>query len=202
MAIFQRFDARHHLPSFSFLIVSATVVAVLAAVFVYTGFYNIGADAPHNRIVYALIDNLRDRSIAVRARNIAVPADLNSPVRLATGAGLYAEMCSRCHLAPGMEKTEISQGLYPQAPELAGAALHSPAEKFWMIKHGVKMTAMPAWGRTHSDDLIWDMVAFVGKLPSLSPQQYKAMVASAPADHDEMMKDMPGMADKMRSGAK
>ena len=70
-----------------------------------------------------------------------------------------------------------------------------------MIKHGVKMTAMPAWGRTHNDQLIWDMVAFVGKLPSMSPAQYKSTVASAPADHAEMMKDMPGMADKPMSGS-
>jgi hypothetical protein len=52
---------------------------------------------------------------------------------------------------------------------------------------------MPAWGRTHSDDLIWDMVAFVRKLPSLSAEQYQALVKSAPADHDTMMRDMPGM---------
>lgn len=201
MAIFKKFDARHHLPSFSFLLVAATVVTVLLAVFLYSGLYNIGADAPHTRIVYAMIDNLRDRSIAVRARNISVPADLNSPTRIATGAGLYAEMCSGCHLAPGMEKTEISQGLYPQAPELAGAPRHTPEQKFWMIKHGVKMTAMPAWGRTHNDDLIWDMVAFVDKLPTMSPAQYKATVASAPADHDEMMRDMPNMAGMKKSNA-
>ena len=52
---------------------------------------------------------------------------------------------------------------------------------------------MPAWGRTHDDQLIWDMVAFVRTLPGMSAEQYKAAVASAPADHDEMMKDMPGM---------
>ncbi len=202
MANFTKFDARHHLPSFSFLLVAATTVVVLAAVFIYAGVNNIGADAPHTRVVYTLIDNLRDRSIAVRARDIAVPADLNSPARLATGAGLYAEMCSGCHLAPGMEKTEISQGLYPQAPELSGPVRHTPVQQFWMIKHGVKMTAMPAWGKTHDDQLIWDMVAFVGKLPSLSAAQYKATVASAPADHDEMMKDMPNMPGKMDSSPK
>jgi mono/diheme cytochrome c family protein len=202
VAAFRRFDAKHHLPSFSFLIVAVTVFSVLAAVVIYAGVYNIGADVAHTRMVYSLVDNLRDRSIAVRARNIAVPADLNSPKRIATGAGLYAEMCSGCHLAPGMERTEISQGLYPQAPELSGPVRHTPAQQFWMIKHGVKMTAMPAWGKTHSEDLMWDMVAFVGKLPSMSPEQYKATVASAPADHDEMMKDMPNMPGKMDSSPK
>ena len=144
---------------------------------------------------YWLIEHLRDRSIAVRARGIKVPADLGDPKRIAVGAGLYADMCSGCHLAPGMEKTEISQGLYPSAPELSRGVDDSPAEEFWTIKHGVKLTAMAAWGRTHNDKLIWDMVAFIRQLPSLSPAQYQAAVKSAPADHAEMMKDMPrGMA--------
>jgi hypothetical protein len=87
----------------------------------------------------------------------------------------------------------MSQGLYPQAPELARSQDQSAAEQFWTIKHGVKLSAMPAWGRTHDDQLIWDMVAFVRTLPTMSPEQYKAAIASAPADHDEMMKEMPGM---------
>ena len=104
-------------------------------------------------------------------------------------------MCTGCHLGPGVEKSEISQGLYPPAPELARASNHTAAQQFWIIKHGIKLTAMPAWGRTHSDGLIWDMVAFLQRLPKLSPEQYKAVVASAPEVHDEMMKAMPGMTD-------
>ena len=121
------------------------------------------------------------------------PADLASATRIARGAGLYGEMCSGCHLGPGLEKSEISQGLYPPAPELARASGRSAAEQFWIIKHGVKLSAMPAWGRTHDDALIWDMVAFLRTLPKLSPAQYQAALASAPEDHDAMMKGMAPM---------
>jgi mono/diheme cytochrome c family protein len=182
---------RRHLPSAPFTVGLVALAAAAFALFVYLGIYNIGADAPHTRPVYWVLDRLRDQSIAVHARDIVPPADLQSPARLAAGAGLYAEMCSGCHLAPGMEKTEISQGLYPQAPELATGDDLTPAQQFWIIKHGVKLSAMPAWGRTHPDQLIWDMVAFIDTMPKLSADQYKAAVASAPADHDEMMKDMP-----------
>lgn len=185
-----KFDAGRHLPSLSFIGVAAIVIAAFAAVLIYMGVYNIGADAPHSKVVYSLLDDIRDRSIAVHARSIEPPADLKSQKRFLAGAGLYNEMCTGCHLAPGMEKTEMSRGLYPAAPELAKMSEHSAAQKFWMIKHGVKLTAMPAWGKSHSDDLIWDMVAFVEKLPSLTPGQYKEIVASAPADHDEIMQGM------------
>lgn len=186
-------DLKRHLPSWPFVAIVSLLIGGAAGAVILTGLYDIAADAPHTKPVHWLMETLRDRSIAVRAHGVTVPADLNSPQRIATGAGLYAGMCTGCHLAPGMERTEISQGLYPPAPELARGLARSPAEEFWMIKHGVKLTAMPAWGRTHSDELMWDMVAFVRKLPTLSPAQYQAVVKSAPADHDEMMKDMPGM---------
>ena len=188
---------RRHLPSGPFIAVAALAVGAIGGAVVYTGFYNIGADAPHSKPVYWMIDQLRDRSIAVRSRNIVVPASLMDVKRLQSGAGLYTEMCSGCHLAPGMEKTEISQGLYPSAPELFREPRHSAKEQFWIIKHGVKLTAMPAWGKTHSDELIWDMVAFVRQLPKMSAGQYQAAIASAPENHDAMMKDMPGMAKPM-----
>ena len=186
-------DLHRHLPSATFVSLAALVIAAFAGAFIFAGVYNIGADAPHYRPIYMALEQLRDRAITHHARNIVVPADLNSPARIATGAGLYTEMCTGCHLGPGLEKTEMSQGLYPQAPELARGEGRSAAEQFWTIKHGVKLSAMPAWGRTHDDQLIWDMVAFVRALPKMTPDQYKAVIASAPADHDAMMKDMPGM---------
>ena len=193
MADGKPYDLKRHLPSTAFLVVAAILLAAFAGIFIFTGVYNIGADAPHYRPIYMALEQLRDRAIKHHARNIAVPRDLNSPTRISTGAGLYTEMCTGCHLGPGVEKSEMSQGLYPQAPELARGQDQTAAEQFWTIKHGVKLSAMPAWGKTHDDQLIWDMVAFVRQLPKMSPEQYNAAIASAPEDHDEMMKDMPGM---------
>jgi mono/diheme cytochrome c family protein len=185
-----RSDLRRHLPSLPFVAALAVIVALGAAAFIYLGIYNIAADDPHTPAVYSVLENLRNRSIQIHARGITPPADLASAQRISTGAGLYAEMCSGCHLGPGVEKSEISQGLYPRAPDLATAQDLAAAQQFWIIKHGVKLSAMPAWGRTHPDPLIWDMVAFVRKLPGMTPAQYKATIASAPEDHDAMMKDM------------
>ena len=190
----QFLDLRKHTPSAAFVAVAGLIAAGFGGVFVYLGVYNIGADDPHTRPVYWMVEKLRDGSIAHHSRNIVVPGDLTAPKRIATGAGLYTEMCSGCHLAPGMEKSEISQGLYPRAPELFRDRQRPAEEQFWMIKHGIKLTAMPAWGKTHSDKLIWDMVAFVRQLPKMTAAQYQTAIASAPEDHDAMMKDMPGMA--------
>lgn len=185
-------DLRRHLPSISFVVIALLLLAVLAGIFISSGAYNIGADAPHSKIVSGALEELRERAISRRARDLTPPADLNDPRRIAAGAGLYNEMCTGCHLGPGLERSELSQGLYPPAPELAQGDDLSPAEQFWVIKHGVKLTAMPAWGKTHNDQLIWDMVAFVRRLPALNAQQYQLAVASAPESHDQMMNDMNG----------
>jgi mono/diheme cytochrome c family protein len=190
MERFRTFDFRKHMPSVTFTLLAVALIAGAGAITVYLGLYNIAADAPHNRLTYSVIETFREKSIAARSGSIAVPADLAAPARIASGAGLYTEMCSGCHLAPGMEETEMSQGLYPQAPVLFRGTDRSAAEQFWIIKHGIKMTAMPAWGKTHDDRLIWDMVAFVRKLPGLSPAQYQAITQNAPMDHDAMMKGM------------
>jgi hypothetical protein len=59
-----------------------------------------------------------------------------------------------------------------------------PRQAFWVIKHGIKMSAMPAWGSSHDDATIWSMVAFLRKLPGLTPAEYRAIVAKAPPDDD------------------
>jgi len=178
---------------------SLLLLLVAVAVAIYAGLYNIAADVPHTQPVYWLLDTVRERSVTARAQNIAVPNNLNDANRISTGAGQYGEMCSGCHLAPGMKRTEISQGLYPRAPELRRQTDLTPADQFWIVKHGVKMTGMPAWGITHDDELLWDVVAFVRKLPELTPEQYETMVKNAPK-HEEIMQDMEMGGDNKPNG--
>ena len=188
-------------------LVAAATLAVLAAgagAYVWSGLYDIGADAPHWKPTHALLETLRDRSIQMRSVSLAMP-DLDDPQRILKGAGQYAAMCTGCHLAPGMRDSEVRPGLYPQPPNLSQQPV-DPKAAFWVIKHGIKMSAMPAWGGSHDDATIWSMVAFLRKLPDMTPAQYQAIVARAPPDDDmdgggdhpaaghQGMGGMPGMA--------
>jgi mono/diheme cytochrome c family protein len=89
-----------------------------------------------------------------------------------------------------MQRTEMSRGLYPRAPELRRRSTLTPAEEFWVVKHGIKMTGMPAWGVTHDDEILWDVVAFLRKMPELTAEEYQALVKTAPKTHDQMMHQM------------
>ena len=169
------------------LVAGMVVLALLAYAGAWSGYYNIAADSPHEPITYRFLTMVRERSIQRHARDIRVPS-LDDPGLVLKGAGQYAAMCTGCHLAPGLRDSELRAGLYPQPPVLAQQAV-DPREAFWVIKHGIKMSGMPAWGATHDDPTIWSIVAFVQKLPGMTPAQYKEIVAKAPPD-DDMDMDM------------
>lgn len=166
--------------------VLATLAALAAggAAVVYSGWLDVAADTPHGPLVYRLLAEARERSIARRSGAIQVPADLDDSGRQRRGAGNYAAMCAGCHLAPGVMDSEIRRGLYPTPPDLARPAEGidtGVARRFWIIKHGIKATAMPAWSKGGMEDAaIWDLVAFLDRLPDLGPEQYRDLVAASP----------------------
>jgi mono/diheme cytochrome c family protein len=153
-------------------------LGLLCAGFVWSGTYNIGADDPHTRPLHALLETLRDRSIESHSAGVSVP-DLTSAELIRSGAGNYDAMCTGCHLTPGMNDTEISKGLYPSPPNFTKEAIDNPAEAFWAIKHGIKASGMPAWGKSMQDQYIWGLVAFVSELPKLNPESYEEAVATS-----------------------
>jgi len=159
------------------LLTLAGAVAVLAiggVAFIGSGIYNIGADDHHTKIVLAIIEQLRDRSIAARSKSIEAHY-VEDPQRIALGAQRYAALCVGCHLAPGITRSDVRQGLYPHPPNLAQEDIQQAQRTYWIIKHGIKMSAMPAWGKTLDDDTIWDVVAFVRKMPNMAPETYQQL---------------------------
>jgi cytochrome c len=161
-------------------LVGITVLATLAAgaigaaVFVGSGLYNIGADDHHIKPVFAIIQELRERSVEVRSRNLKVP-NLEDTASIQAGAMVYAANCTVCHLAPGMLKSNVRIGMYPHPPNLAQEGVDNPREAFWTIKHGIKMSAMPSWTKTLDDAAIWDVVAFLHKAPDMTPESYQQL---------------------------
>ncbi len=159
-----------------------TVLAVLVILFLAAmavanfGLYDVAASTPDNGFVASMLRRTSHRSIRRQAEGIQVPR-LDDPDMIKRGLIHYYEMCVVCHGAPGVKPSEIAQGLNPYPPELAEKAEpDEAAEFFWIVKHGIKMTGMPAFGLTHSDEEIWAMIAFLQKMPQLSPEEYQKLV--------------------------
>ena len=165
------------------LAVVCSLAAMVAggAVFISSGVYNIAADDHHTRMILAVIEKLRDHSIELRARRIDAHYE-TGPERMADGAQRYAALCVDCHLAPGVTKSDLRKGLYPHPPNLTQEDILDSRRAFWTIKHGIKMSAMPAWGCTLNDQAIWDIISFVRQMPDMSPETYQQLSVSAHTD--------------------
>jgi mono/diheme cytochrome c family protein len=163
--------------------VAATVVVILLSglAFLYSGVYHVGATDRHWDLTYWLLNTARVRSIKAHAADIPVPAGLSDETKIVMGTEHFAAHCAVCHGAPGVPKGDIAAGLYPQPPNLAyAAAQFGPAELFWIVKNGIKMSGMPSWA-DHSDEELWATVAFLEKLPGMSEQEYARLVMASMA---------------------
>ncbi|MDA2918095.1 cytochrome c [Desulfobacterota bacterium AH_259_B03_O07] len=176
------------------IIVFIILVIVALLIFIYTGTYNVAATKPHTELTLWVLNTTREYSISSHAEGIKVPP-LDEDSLIKTGFRHYKEMCVGCHGAPGVDPSEIGKGLNPEPPELSEEAEDmSPAELFWITKNGIKMTGMPAFGSTHSDEELWAIVAFLMTLPETSQEEYQEMVKETegtPHKHEDEQNHHP-----------
>jgi len=195
---------------FFIMLVAVLLLIGLAGMgYMYSGAFNVAATSKDSALLSWILETTRESSIESRAEDIKPleEAELNKPEMLSEGFEHYNEMCVVCHGAPGVDAGEAREGLNPKPPLLAklkDVSTDPANELFWIIKNGIKMTAMPAWGPTHSDEKIWAMTAFVRKLPTMTPAEYQTMREqmkasghshesghSHDAGHEEMGSEMP-----------
>jgi mono/diheme cytochrome c family protein len=161
-------------------VVALIAVACAALVIMYTGSYNVAADVPDNPVVDWYLSNTMIHSVTNRAKSVQAPAQL-SDEQAHAGFGIYNQTCVHCHGAPGKDPANIAKGLNPEAPDLSEAAGDMTAgQTFWIIKNGIKMSGMASYGKVYNDDEIWKIVAFVQRLPKMTPEQYKQFAQNSP----------------------
>ena len=154
------------------------LISAIAITYISTGAYDVAADVPHWTLTQSVLERVRTRSIRRRSAGIDVPA-LDNTALITSGAGNYDAMCAGCHLKPGVKSTEMSRGLYPAPPSLVERPLKKPDAAFWVIKHGIKMTGMAAWGKSMDDRYIWGLVAFLNELPGMTTVRYRELVEAS-----------------------
>jgi len=180
------------------IIVLLIIAGVGAVAFLYSGIYNVSASYPDSKLADWVFSTTSDNSVRRHARSVKAQP-LDDPALLKRGAAHFAGMCVGCHGAPGTAQDEVAEGLMPSPPEYTELTEDwTSSEVFWIVKNGIRMTAMPCFGKTHDDDAIWAIVAFTEQLKTLSPDDYKKAVGAAgPMDEDEK----PGQPAKPAAGA-
>jgi len=166
------------------VVLTILIEIVLFVFFIYSGIYNVSALSPDPSMIQWIFSTTSDRSVEHHAKKIELP-NLNDSKMVTVGFDHYNEMCAGCHGAPGIKRSEGGQGLSPEPPNLVHSAKEMPPEQlFWIVKNGIKSTGMPAFGKTHSDQKIQDIVAFLEKMKTMTPQDYAKMKKLAGNEED------------------
>ncbi|MEK0361761.1 c-type cytochrome [Pseudomonas sp. CBC3] len=153
----------------------AALAGVGGFVLVSLGLVSISASSGHWKATGWLLHYAMRRAVSTQSIGIKVPP-LDDRALVLKGAGHYETGCAICHGAPGRERLPIVRGMTPEPPLLAPRIKQwEPQELFWIVKHGIKYTAMPAWPTANRDDEIWAMVAFLQALPEMSEQRYREL---------------------------
>lgn len=155
---------------------AALLLALAGALLVaWSGIVDIGASTGHWPATRWFLTFGMRNSVAHHAADIAVPP-LDDPGLVLLGAGHYQGVCAPCHGAPGRSRNPAALAMLPEPPELGRAARDwSAAELFWIVRHGLKYTGMPAWPAAGREDEVWAVVAFLRRLPTLDAAAYRAL---------------------------
>ncbi|MBW3541694.1 MAG: c-type cytochrome [Planctomycetes bacterium] len=160
-------------------LVVAAVLAVQAVggfLVVVTGVAPIKASSGHWPITAWFLNFSMSRSVSTHSIGIKAPP-LDEPHLVVKGAAHYATGCFPCHGSPQLRHPRIARGMTPHPPYLPPAIPQwEPEELFYIVKHGVKFTGMPAWPALERDDEVWAMTAFLQKLPELDAEEYRRLV--------------------------
>lgn len=144
----------------------------------WSGLFNVAASSGHWPATNWFLHWVMRNSVDTRS-GFSAPKEAADPSGLVSAAGLYASSCASCHGAPGVRPLPLMQRATPHAPNLAHTAGEwTDRELFWILQHGVKFSGMPAWAAADRPDEVKRMVAFVRRLPTMTPEQFRQLAGS------------------------
>ena len=152
--------------------VGALLAPFIALLFIKLGIFDVAAAKRHTKFTQWMTEETMKHSIRRHAAGIE-PPPWTSAAQLVAGYCAYETRCVACHGAAAVARQQWVSGMEPQPPYLLDATERfTPGELFWIVKNGIKMTGMPAWGQSMSDHEIWNVVAWLEASRRLAPQTY------------------------------
>ncbi len=178
-----------------FTLVAVGVIAAAIALVLFLGGFDAGADAGWSQPSTWAIHRTMVHSVEARAHDLK-PPDRFSAAEVREGFRVYDAHCAMCHGGPGLGRQPWTAGMEPSPPYLIDAGRRwKPEELYWIVRHGVKMTGMPAWNSRISSSDTWSLVGFLEAMPSVTATDYARMRATMPpgAREPTMAAAMPPM---------
>ncbi len=150
-------------------IFGGAIFAMLTVAFIVAGQFSLSALPEPGRVETYVATKGKHFLIARVSRDIS-QTRLNSPAAAAEGEKLYGAECSMCHGMDGHTVTGMARAMYPRGVDLTSAEVqgYSNPELFWIVKNGIRLSGMPGFGKTESDDHIWTIVQYIRSLETVN----------------------------------
>jgi mono/diheme cytochrome c family protein len=149
---------------------AAVLISLALFCYVRFGFVDPRADIDPGSMEMRIAMPALDASVDRRApdtKNPVQPTEEN----LQSGMKIYQSTCSGCHGDISHPHAAFGDSFYPRAPQFVEDAPDmTDSQNFYIIKHGVRLSGMPAWGKTLEDTEIWNVTTFLSNMNKLPPR--------------------------------
>lgn len=166
-----------------------------------SGIVSIKASSGHYAITRWFLEFSMERSVSTYSMGID-PPPLEDADLVLKGAGHYETGCRPCHGGVGDLQPGVPKQMTPEPPPLPSAVPEwTAAELFYIVKHGMKFTGMPAFPSLERDDEVWSVVAFLQRLPDMTVPEYQRLVFADRDQRGALRRDEPpGVTDTTAQG--
>ncbi len=154
------------------LVIAGIAVLVLVAAVAAASQFTLSALPEPGRTETFLATKAKHYLVSRSSREGIPPAPVDRQAAIKEGDRLFGTECAACHGLSGHSPTDAGRWMYPRAADLTSRDVqsYSDQELFWIIKNGIRLSGMPAFGKVESDEHVWDLVLYVRALPKAVPQ--------------------------------
>lgn len=151
-------------------ILSLAVIALVGATLASS--FDLSALPDPGRFETSVADGAKNFLVHREARRSSIKETSLAQGDLDNAQNIFGSECATCHGNDGRTPTDIGRGLYPRAPDLGSdEAQHwSDPEMFWIIRNGIRLTGMPAFGNQLTDQETWGLVHYLRTLRASTPK--------------------------------
>lgn len=181
------------------MIVGAILLCLAVFCYLWGGFAPTATDAhpfPYEQKIAMHSLHARADKEAPKNPPANIPA---SDVTYMAGANVYTDDCSVCHGLPGQGRTAIAAGMYPRPPQLfkgTGVTDDPPGETYWKVKNGIRLTGMPAFKDTLTDEQMWQVSILLANADKIDPSTKKMLETAQPSTTAKPATNQPPQPDK------
>ena len=165
-------------------LITLLILVAIGVAIVLGGLLPVAASTSDGPALRWALTEAREHGVQRSAARLTAPR--STPADIREGGSHFKGMCEECHGGPGAEPGEFAAGMNPHPPNLSRAAGDLSVEQvFWIAKNGLRMTGMPAFGKTDDDDDLWKVAAFVKRLPQFPAAEYASLPNAHEAEEHE-----------------